>query len=372
MSMKITAAIAMSKGAPFVIDTCALEAPRANEVRIAVRAAGICHTDLTSKDTMLGPKLPAVLGHEGAGVVVDVGPGVADFAVGDHVVASFGACGACPSCAAGASSYCRHVMTLCGLGTRLDGSSPVTLGETKITGHFFAQSSFATHAVVSTVNLVKLPVSMPFAYAAPLACGVQTGAGAVHNVLAATADDTLVVLGCGTVGLAAIMMAKRIGCRRIVAVDLRTERLALAESLGATHAIVAADETLDRALGDVGRSTCALDTTAVPSVIEAAFRALAPRGRLVCAGLGAPGQKLAIDAMALLLGGRSIRGTIEGDAEPKTFIPMLVEAFSEGDFPIDRLVTTYPLEAINDAVADMKHGRVVKPVLVPDLALETP
>lgn len=365
MATRIRAAIATEKGAPFTIARCDLDAPRAGEVRIAVHASGICHTDLTSKDGPFGPRLPAVLGHEGAGVVTDVGPGVAEFAVGDRVVASFGACGACAQCEASAPSYCKHVLTLCGLGTRLDGSSPITWEGAPITGHFFAQSSFATHAVVSTVSLVKLPPAMPLERAAPLACGVQTGAGAVLNVLAAAPDDSLLVLGCGTVGLAAVMAGALAGCRRIVAVDVRASRLELAQALGATHTIDSRATPLARALSGIGRMSAAVDTTAVPEVIEAAFRALGPRGRLVCAGLAAPGTKLSIDANELLLSGRSIRGTIEGDAAPRTFVPSLVEAHLAGRLPVERLITTYPLEAIEDAVADMRAGRVVKPVLIP-------
>ncbi len=363
--MKIRAAVAVEKQAPFIVEECELDPPGPGEVLVEIRAAGICHTDLTVKDVDLGVQLPAVLGHEGAGVVREVGAGVTEFAEGDEVVASFGACGACPSCKAEAPAYCQHVLTLNGRGVRIDGSSPVRRRGERITGHFFAQSSFASHAVVSTVNLVKKPAGIPFEHAAPLACGVQTGAGSVFHVLGAGAGDTLLVLGCGTVGLAAVMAGRIAGCARIIAVDLRRSRIELARELGATDGIDSSAEPLAEALAALGGATCAVDTTGAAPVVEAAFHCLHPRGRLVCVGVSATGASLSINMNELLMTGRSVRGTIEGDSAPRTFLPRLFDAYASGRLPVDRLVRTYPLDAINEAAADMLAGRVVKPVLVP-------
>lgn len=360
--MRIHAAVARA-GAPFTIEACELDRPGGGEVLVCVEACGVCHTDLSAREQRYGTPLPAVLGHEGVGRILAVGAGVERVAVGDRVVMSFGACGRCRSCAQGMPPYCEHAVALNVFGTRISGGSPIRQDGHEITGHFFGQSAFATHAIASATNLVRLDEDLPVALMTTLACGVQTGVGAVINVLAATGGESIGVFGCGTVGLAAVMAAKIAGCTRIVAVDVRADRLAVAQELGATEVVdntqTDAEVLIKRLAVDL-----AFDSTGRPEVIEAAFAGLRPRGRLVLAGLSARGSTLAIDANRLMSSGRTLRGTVEGDADPVAFIPRMIDWYRRGLLPLERLVTTYAFEQINAAAADMLAGRVIKPVLL--------
>ncbi|MEZ4300248.1 MAG: alcohol dehydrogenase catalytic domain-containing protein [Polyangiaceae bacterium] len=260
--MKIRAAVARA-GEPFSIEECELGEAGAREVLVRVEACGVCATDLHAKDHAMGTPLPAVLGHEGVGRIVAVGGGVEGLRAGDRVVMSFGACGECRSCQDRMPAYCHHAVEYNLLGRRRGGESPITLNGEPITGHYFGQSAFAGFAVAAAANLVKLEEDLPAALMAPLACGVQTGMGSVVNVLAAGPGDSVAVLGCGTVGLAAVMAAKIAGCERILAVDMRESRLALAEELGVTSCEARND---DADLGGAlrGSGSLALDSTGVP------------------------------------------------------------------------------------------------------------
>lgn len=361
-SISIRAAVARA-GEPFAIEDCELDSPGANEVRVVVEACGICHTDLAAKDHGFGTPLPAVLGHEGVGRIEAIGEGVENFELGDRVVMSFGACGRCSSCREQMPAYCRHALDFNLFGRRLDGSSPVSSNGRSLTGHFFGQSSFATHAVASATNLVRVPAELPSTVVAPLACGVQTGVGSVIDVLAATAADSLAVFGCGTVGLAAVMAAKLIGCARIIAFDRLDARLELALELGATTIINNTRDDIAASLRELGGVTLAFDSTGRPEVIEPGFAALRPRGRMVLAGVSPHKATLRIDPNRIMGGGRSLRGTIEGDADPRRLIPRMLDWIRSGQLPVERLVTRYPFERINDAVDDMRAGRTIKPVL---------
>lgn len=360
--MKIRAALARA-GEPFALEDVELDGPRAREALVRVEACGVCRTDLSARDGHLALPLPAVLGHEGVGRVLAVGDGVDHVAVGDRVVMSFGACGTCPECEDAAPAYCRRARAFTLEGRRLDGSSPIACDGRPITGHFLGQSSFASHAVAAATNLVKIDDDLAPATVAALACSAQTGAGAIVLSLEAGPRDVALVLGCGAVGLAAVMAAAIVGCRTIVAVDLLPARRALARELGATDVVDGAAPDLAAALRAHG-PTAALDTTGRPDVVAAALAALRPRGRLALAALAAPGAALALDMNRLMLSGRSVRGTVEGDADPRTFIPRMLAWHRAGRLPLERLVTTYPFDQINQAAADMHAGRVVKPVLL--------
>lgn len=370
MKMQIRAAVIRSGERSFSIEDCELDTqPREREVRLRLLACGLCHTDLAARDQHLRVPLPAVLGHEGVGVIEALGPGVEGFAIGQRVLAGFGACGQCPSCTAHAPAYCRHLARFCLQGRRLDGSSPISagagryLGET-LTGHFFGQSSFATHTLVATANLVAMPDDLPVELLAPLACGVQTGMSAVVNVLEPAPGATLAVFGCGGVGLAAVMAARILECDQILAVDRVPERLALARELGAT-ATATDIESAAVAVANWRGLSHALDTTGAPSIIESAFnQLLRPHGKLVCAGVGQPDAVLNFNHNQLMLSGKTLRGTIEGDADPRSFVPRMLDWMRQGRLPLQRLVRRYAFEDINQAVADMESGLVVKPVLI--------
>ena len=237
----------------------------------------------------------------------------------------------------------------------------------RISSHFFGQSSFGTYANVVETSLVKVPDTYPLEVLAPLGCGLNTGAGAVLNELRPPAGSSFVVTGAGAVGLAAIMAAKIAGCTTIVAVDRYGDRLTLAKELGATHIVAGSDEPLDAQLLEMTNGVgvdYVLDTTAVPAVLSAAAKALAIRGTLALVGAAAPGTEVSFEIGLSLVKGWTFKTIIQGSSVPQEFIPRLIELWAQGRFPFDKLIKSYPLGRINDAFADSKSGRVVKPVVV--------
>lgn len=373
--MRATAAVVHDKGGPFLIESVDIQQPERDELLVKVVATGICHTDVNSRDQFYPMPFPAVLGHEGAGIVETVGPNVRTIRPGDHVVMSFGYCGQCPSCRDGQISYCWHHMEMNFSGRRYSGKawdvpSPICLEvddgpKEPISGSYFCQSSFATYAICSERNAVAVRSDIPLQSIAPLGCSLQTGAGAILNTLKPRKGASILVTGAGTVGLAAIMAAKYVECGAIVAVDLHPGRLALARELGATVTLNPKDGPVVDQIRALFRDGVeyAIETTGNPAVFREAVDMLQVRG--VCGLIG--GAKLGTEAsleMTHVLFGRTIRGILQGDSEPKTFIPRLIELYKAGVFPIDRLVRYYPFLDINDAIADMKSGATIKPVLV--------
>ena len=362
-----TAAVLRARGTPYALEAVTLVAPGAGQVLVEIRACGICHTDVGVQNYEQGLPLPQVLGHEGAGVVIAVGEGVTRVERGDHVVLSYASCGHCGNCSDDHPQYCSDFMLLNYAGLLSDGRVPMQGSDGPVYGGFFGQSSFATHAIAYERNTVKIPADLDFALAAPFGCGMQTGAGTVYNSLAPKAGQSLAVFGTGSVGLAALMAAVDSGCSPVIAVDINQDRIDLAMQLGATHGILSDPANLAADL----RTTLPdgvnfiVDTTGIPAMIRAGTEALATRGQMAVLAVTPPGTEVSINPN-LLLGGKAIRGAVEGDADPQVFIPELIERHRAGRFPHDRLVTTYPFSAINQAVADMRAGKVVKPVLVMD------
>ena len=237
-------------------------------------------------------------------------------------------------------------------------------GDSPVYGSFFGQSSFASHALAYESNLVVVGDDVDLSVAAPLGCGVQTGAGAVLNVLRPAGDASLVVFGAGGVGLSAVMVAKAAGVGTIIAVDPVADRRRIATELGATATVdPASDDVVDaiRQLTGAG-ATHALDTTAIGAVINQAIAALAALGTLALVGVGTP--EVAIDVQSVIGGGKTIRGVIEGDAVAQQFVPRLLELHAEGRLPLEKLIRTYDFDDIDTAVADAASGATIKPVLV--------
>jgi aryl-alcohol dehydrogenase len=364
--MKIRAAIARSAGSPLSIETVDLEEPRADEILVKLRATGVCHTDLVVRDGMLPTPMPVVLGHEGAGTVELVGAAVTKVQPGDHVVMTFNSCGTCPSCRAQAASYCHEFFPRNFFATRADGTSALSQNGDRIHANFFGQSSFAEFAICREVNVVKVPYDVPLELLGPLACGVQTGAGAVLNALKVAAGSSFGVFGVGSVGLSAILAAKVAGAATIVAVDRNIERLALASTLGATHTIHAGSADVDAEIIRITQHGLdfALDTTGLPAVIRQAVENLAPRGTCGILGASGPEAEIALNETHFMSGGRRLIGIVEGEAVPDSFIPLLIDHYRKGTFPFDKLVRFYPFDQINDAILDSQAGTAIKPVLM--------
>ncbi len=287
-----------------------------------------------------------VFGHEGAGVVAAVGEGVSTVVAGDAVCLSFRSCGECGECRGGRPAYClRSDLNTRGVGDVLsrDGR-PVLSG-------FFGQSSFATHAMAHESNTIRIPSEFPGTFAAPLGCGVQTGAGTILNVLDPAPGERVLVFGAGAVGLSALLAALTRSCE-VVVVEPRAARRDLALSLGAADAIEPG--------AGLPRARHAVDTTGRSDVIGRAVGALRRCGTLALVGMGGTAE---FDIMTVMAGGIRIRGVIEGDAVPADFLPRLIELQREGRFPVEKMITTYPFEEIERAAQDALAGRAVKPVL---------
>jgi aryl-alcohol dehydrogenase len=365
MSMTIKAAVTREKGAPFSLENLQLEAPRDDEVLVRVVATGICHTDLVVRDGHLPTPQPVVLGHEGSGVVEQVGKNVTKVAPGDHVVMTFNSCGGCPSCKEHEPAYCHEFFPRNFFGSRADGSSGLSKDGERINGNFFGQSSFASRALCHERNVVKVPNSAQLDLLGPLACGIQTGAGAVLNALQVKAGKSIAVFGTGSVGLSALMAAKVASAAVIVAVDTNDDRLAFAKTIGATHTFNPKKDDVVAAITAITGYGVdyTIDTTAQMAVVRQAVLCLAPRGACGILGASPMGTELQLDEVHLMSGGRKVIGIVEGSANPDEFIPRLVDLYLTGRFPFDRMVRFYPFEAINDAVADAEAGRSIKPIV---------
>ena len=363
--MKVRAAVVRAPHAPMSFEDLELEPPRNDEVLVRLVATGVCHTDIAMRDQVFPVPQPIVLGHEGAGIVERTGAAVRKVNPGDAVVMTYDSCGRCPCCYSAQRSYCHDFFAYNFAGVRADGSTALRCDAEAIHSHFFGQSSFATHALCNERNVVRVPDDAPLELLGPLACGIQTGAGAVMNSLRVTHGQSLVIFGTGSVGLSAIMAARLVGATTIVGVDPNDERLALASELGATHVINALDADLAAALHAVLPlgSHFALETTGSAAVIRTAVEALAPRG--VCGLLGASPvtAEMRLNIAQLMTAGRSVRGIVEGDSVPEIFIPTLIELHGQGRFPFDRLIRSYPFASLNEAVSDSEAGRAIKAVV---------
>jgi aryl-alcohol dehydrogenase len=361
--MRFGAAVLRSYQGPFTLEQMSLNAgPAADEILVRIAGCGMCRTDLAVRRSAGRSPLPAVLGHEGAGVVVETGGPDTRLAVGDHVVLSFDSCGHCRSCLGGAPAYCDSFAELNLFGGRKENAARFAdAAGTPLAPRWFGQSSFAEYAMVPARNAVRVDPALPVELLGPLGCGFLTGAGAVLNTFRAGPGDAMAVLGAGAVGLAAIMAAAAAGTV-IVAVDRHPGRLATAERFGAIPLHPAADlPDRIKKLTD-GGVRYALDTTASPELINGALRALRPTGHLgLVARLHAP---LPLET-GTLDRGRKLSHICEGDAVPGLLIPRLTELWQTGRFPFDQLIRTYPLDEIDEAEHDYETGRVVKPVLIP-------
>ncbi len=362
--MQIRAAVATAKWEPFVIQTLELDEPRPDEVLVRVVATGVCHTDLVVRDQYYPTPLPAVLGHEGAGIVERVGERVTRVQPGEHVVMSFLTCGACSACHEGQPGQCPEFFALNFGGARGDHSQALRQDGQVLSSHFFGQSSFGTYALANERNVVKVPRDVPLEMLGPLGCGIQTGAGGVMNSLHPRAGTSIAVFGAGSVGLSAVMAARVVGCTTIIAVDTKPNRLELAQELGATHVVNAAESNAVEAIQSItdGGANYSLETTAVPAVFRQAVDALQVRGLCGLIGAAPLGTEATFD-MNTLLFGRAIKGIVEGDSVPDVFIPRLIELYRQGRFPFDRLIRFYDLDQVNQAAEDSLTGITLKPVL---------
>jgi aryl-alcohol dehydrogenase len=332
---------------------------------VEVAASGMCATDLHGRDGYYNTPYPAVFGHEGAGIVRAVGHAVSTFKPGDHVVMSYPWCGECANCRSERQSYCLSSFDLKMNGTRADGSTLHAQNGQPVYSAFFQQSSFGNYTIANERYAVKVRRDAPLDVLGPLACGGQTGAGAVLNVMKPKPGDSFAVFGVGAVGLSGLMAAKIAGCEPIVAIDVHGHRLALARELGATHVIDHGGR--NDVVAEIRRITgpglrYSLETSALPAVFREAVEALMPGGTCVLLGSARAGTEVSFET-PFLQNGRTVRGVIQGDSVPQQFIPILADHIVAGRFPIERAITFYDLADINRAAAESAAGKTIKPVL---------
>ena len=357
-----TAAVVREAGGEFTLETVELDELKRDEVLVRIEASGVCQTDMHAQHIV---PLPAVLGHEGTGVVEAVGAGVNRVCVGDTVIISYGWCGVCPNCLGGDMHICDDDVAINFAGQRLDGSHPIKLNGEAISSAFFQQSSFATHAITPERDVVVIKNELSASMRAALPCGVLTGAGAILNTFKVAAGDGLLIAGAGAVGLSAVMAGKLVGAYPLIAVDLVDARLDLARELGASHTINAKDVDIAASVREIiARGVkYALDTTANEHVLNSAINSLGMGG--YCGMVTAPnmGETYPFPMTDLFIRAGHLEGIFLGSANPSVFLPKLIEYNQAGLFPFERLIREYDFADINQAFADARSGISIKPVL---------
>jgi aryl-alcohol dehydrogenase len=366
--MKIRALVVEAKDGPFELRDLELEEPGRGEALIRIVASGVCHTDAITRAGDMPMPFPCVLGHEGSGTVEKVGAGVTGLAPGDKVIIGWPSCGECRNCLDGHPRYCLRSGDALVSGRRfkgeLRGKSAYSRDGAAVNGHFFGQSSFATHSIVSADAVVKVPADVPLELLGPLACGLATGAGAVLNEARPRLGDSVLIAGVGAVGLAAIMAARNSGVTRIIAADVHDNRLELAREFGATHTVNSRSSDLAAEAAKITGSTVdfAFDCTGVIAVIEKLAETVGMLGTLVLIGGAPAGARFSLDHLTTLWGKRVV-GVLGGGGRSGQLIPALVDLHQQGRFPFDRLVKFYEMDQIEQALADSKSGKVIKPIL---------
>jgi Zn-dependent alcohol dehydrogenase len=356
---KIKAAVCHTHGKPFTIDTVTLRAPMTGEVQVALKAVAICHSDITYAEGAWGGALPAVYGHEAAGHITAVGPGVRTLKVGDPVVVTLiRACGTCPSCASGKPVICETGNTAVPPLTTADGGPLAAMMNC---------GAFAEQVVVDQSQVVILPENFSMQAASLLACGVITGVGAVVNAANLRAGQDVVVIGAGGVGLNAIQGARIAGARRIVAVDMSDEKLKIARDFGATDAVLAtADKPWQLAKDAMGRGAdVVLVTVGIPAVYDTAPNYLAYGGKLIMVGMPPSGKPSSYEPVNFAAVGQSLIGSKMGDVVIARDIPWMMDLYTQGRLKLDELISrTWKLDQINEAIADTKTGSAKRNVIV--------
>lgn len=363
MTTKATAAVIREPHGRFSLETVELDDLRSHEILVRIEASGVCHTDAKAQERV---PMPAVLGHEGTGVVEEVGSGVTLVKPGDRVIISYPSCGTCLNCVEGKAYICDHAFPLSFAGTRLDGSKTISMNGEWISSAFFQQSSFATHSITLERDIVPVKGDHAPEMLAAIPCGILTGAGAVLNTFKAGPKDSLAVFGAGAVGLSAIMAGNLAGVSPLIAVDIVEDRLNLARELGATHTLNAKDGELAARIRSITPRGVdfSFETSSDGQAFIAAIDCLSMGGR--CGFVTAPNldDESPFSPQLILSHAASVGFIVLGSGMPNTFLPKILDWNRQGRFPYDRLITTYDFSEINEAFEASHAGRAIKPVLL--------
>lgn len=367
--MDTRAAVAHKAGEPLTIETVQLDGPRAGEVLVEIKATGVCHTD---EFTLSGADpeglFPAILGHEGAGVVVDIGPGVTSVKKGDHVIPLYTPeCRECEYCTSGKTNLCQAIRVTQGQGLMPDGSSRFSLGG-KSLYHYMGTSTFSNFSVMPEIAVAKIREDAPFDKVCYIGCGVTTGIGAVINTAKVEPGANVVVFGLGGIGLNVIQGARMVGANRIVGVDMNPAKEALGRKFGMTHFVnpSAIDGELVEHLVDItnGGADYSFECIGNVDVMRVALECCHTGwGESVIIGVAGAGQEIATRPFQLVTG-RVWRGTAFGGAKGRTDVPKIVDWYMDGKINIDDLIThTMPLDEINNAFDLMHSGESIRSVV---------
>jgi len=353
---------------PLNIKQVVLDDPKAGEVRVAIKAAGLCHSDLSVINGDRPRPMPMALGHEAAGIVEALGPDITDLEIGDHVVMVFmPSCGHCGPCAEGRPALCEPGAKANTEGRLLSGRRAFICddGEAPL-NHHLGCSAFASHAVVSRRSLIKIDKDLPFEHAALFGCAVLTGVGAVVNTAGLKAGQSAVIIGLGGVGLAAVLGALASGASPVIAVDLNPDKLALAASLGAVHTINGTDpDAVERvkALTD-GGADFAFEMAGSSRALENAWKMTRRGGTTITAGLPPPDATLPVNIVSLVGEERTLKGSYIGTCVPSRDIPRYIRLFKDGRLPVDKLLSgTLALDQINAAFDALADGMAVRQII---------
>ncbi|MEK7326133.1 MAG: Zn-dependent alcohol dehydrogenase [Chloroflexota bacterium] len=365
--MKIQAAVFYEPHVPFKIETLDLEPPRTGEVLIKVAAAGVCHSDWHLMTGATKHPLPVVPGHEGAGVVEAVGPGVTRVKPGDHVALNWAPnCGTCFYCLNDRPSLCGTYIGPLWAGTMMDGTPRLSKNGQPVY-HFSALACFADYTVVPQECCVLMPPAVPLTVAALIGCAVTTGVGAVLNTAKVKPGSSVAVFGAGGVGLSVVLGAKLAGAGTLIAVDRAPAKLEMAKQFGATHALLSDADTNDaiRQLTGGRGADYVFEAIGIPAVQEQCLYAARPGGVIVLAGVSPMGSSTNLPGAIITRQEKVVMGTYYGSANTARDFPLYADLYLKGKLDLERLVSRqYPLEQINEAYADMLRGRVARGVIV--------
>jgi len=365
--MKAKAAVLFEVGKRLEIRDVEVQSPRAGEVLVRMAAAGICHSDLHAMTGHLVASLPAILGHEGSGIVADVGPGVTSVKPGDHVIPLWRlSCGTCEYCSDGRPALCPEGTQIRMTGRLLDGSTRFTLDGQEIK-HFAGVSSFAEYSVIPARAVLKIPEDFPLDRAALLGCAVITGVGAVFNCARVRPGSSVAVFGAGGIGLNVIQGAAIAGAEKIIAVDILPNKLEFARQFGATHTIngstANAVEQI-RALTDGKGVEYAFEAIGLPATMRQAYDSLRKRGMAVVVGVAPMTAEVSVPVMSLVYEERILTGSVYGSSRPSIDIPKLIALYRTGKLKLDELLTRrYPFAQINEAYDALERGEVARSVV---------
>ncbi|MGE3065598.1 MAG: zinc-dependent alcohol dehydrogenase family protein [Hyphomicrobiaceae bacterium] len=357
-----------AKSKPLMIEELDLDPPQEGEVLVRIRAAGLCHSDLSTINGDRPRQMPMVLGHEAAGDVMELGPGVKDLKVGDHVILIFVPnCGHCLPCMEGRPALCEPGAAANGAGTLLGGGVRLKLGG-KPVHHHVGVSAFAEYAVVSRASLVKIDRSLPFEEAALFGCAVVTGVGAVINTARVQAGSTIAAIGLGGVGLMTMLAARAAGCRQVIAIDRLEDKLQLARQLGATHTVNAGDKDAVEQVKAIsnGGVDYAFELAGSVKALELAYKVTKRGGTTITASLPHPDHRFELPATNLVAEERTLKGSYIGSCVPARDIPRYIALYQQGLLPVDRLMSErIGLKDINAGFDRLADGASVRQILLP-------